>query len=75
MVDELVKTVIDCSIDKNELVIEYQENAYHLLCGETVFNNPHSGPSFCIKRLGHLSNVHEDWLGQTTMAQQTIEGL
>lgn len=45
------------------LVISHKGENYYLACGSLVTNKDGGGQSFCVKRTGHPSRIHEDYYG------------
>lgn len=53
----------ECIIWADGGVISYKGENYYRACDELVSDLPDGGQSFCVKRVNHPGNLHEDYSG------------
>lgn len=66
-------TVLGPECFTNGLVISYQGENYFKACEEFVFDLPDGGQSFCVKRVNHPGDIHEDYDGRTRKVEVWTE--
>lgn len=54
----------------NGNVISFKGENYYRACNEFVSDLPDGGQSFCVKRVGHAGNMHEDYDNRATWKEE-----
>ncbi len=63
--DKYVDIGPECFTDTHGLVISYKGQNFYRACGHFVSEREEGGQSFCVKRVNHPTDVHEDYDGRT----------
>lgn len=63
----------ECFTNEEKTVIGYQGMNFYRSCDEFVSDLEDGGQSFCVKRIGHPGNEHEDFDGRKTLGHPDVQ--